>query len=145
MKKYTIIPGEGLSEVHFGISRDTALGMMGAPDDKITDNDEGLSSEIWIYADPGISLIFEGEDDLSLVAAETNNPEAELFGKQVFHLSVEDIIELFKENGFVEVETEEENWGEFRLSFEDAMIDFYFENGSLNTVNWSLVTDDSEA
>ena len=39
-------------------------------------------------------------------------------------------------NGFANPESEEEVWGETRLSFPEAVIDFYFEKGELNSVSW---------
>jgi hypothetical protein len=42
-----------------------------------------------------------------------------------------------KENGFNDFYQEDEEWGEKLLSFEDALIDFYFEEDKLVSVNWS--------
>jgi pyruvoyl-dependent arginine decarboxylase (PvlArgDC) len=53
-------------------------------------------------------------------------------------MSEEKIIELMKDNGYSEIYAEEQEWGEKLLSFEDALIDFYFEDKNLVTVNWSI-------
>ncbi|MDZ7775094.1 MAG: hypothetical protein U5L09_05500 [Bacteroidales bacterium] len=41
-----------------------------------------------------------------------------------------------KQNGFEELDTEMLTWGGQRLSFEDANMDFYFEDDKLTAVNW---------
>lgn len=95
--------------------------------------------ELWYYDDQSFSLFFEADAELRLTSIEINNPEAILFGKKIFEMSEDQIIALMQENGFSEMYTEDEEWGEKLLSFEDALIDFYFEGEKLLTVNWSVV------
>ena len=40
-------------------------------------------------------------------------------------------------NGFSEMETEEEEWGEKRITFEECAVDFYFEDDRLVSVSWA--------
>ena len=35
-----------------------------------------------------------------------------------------------------------EEWGENRVTFEDGMIDFFFDNGRLMSVNWGVLVND---
>jgi len=38
----------------------------------------------------------------------------------------------------LKVDEDTEEWGEKRLSFDEALIDFYFENEEMVTVNWGV-------
>ena len=53
-------------------------------------------------------------------------------------LTEQELKKLMTEKGFKELDEEKEQWGEKRISFDDADIDFYFENGKLISVNYSL-------
>ena len=46
-----------------------------------------------------------------------------------------------KDNGFKDMEEEEED-GELRVSFEDAMIDFFFEGDKMTAVSWGVLVDE---
>ena len=47
-----------------------------------------------------------------------------------------------KEQGFKELDEDDEN-GEHRVSFEDALTDFFFdEDNSLKAVSWGVIVDD---
>jgi hypothetical protein len=142
--KYIISPGIGLDKLAFGMNRDEVSQIIGKPDETDMDTEEGFTSEMWIYSGKNITLFFEGEDLPVLVCVEAFNPDTLLFGEKVFGMTERSIIDMMQKNGYKEVDTEDENWGERRVSFDDAMIDFYFENGKLNTVNWSIITEDDE-
>jgi len=66
-----------------------------------------------------------------------------LFGEKIFGLDEEGITKLFEKNGYQLTETEDHEWGEKRVSFDDALIDLYFENGELASVNFGLFPDES--
>ena len=55
-----------------------------------------------------------------------------------------EIIQLFKENDFVEYEIEDMEDGEKRLTFPEAIIDLYFEDGSLQSLNYGILFEDDE-
>lgn len=105
------------------------------------DTKDEPDTELWYYDEDSFSLFFESDPDLALTSIEINNIGAQLFGKNIFEMDEDGIIELMKENGFSEMYTEDEEWGEKLISFEDALIDFYFEEGKLVTVNWSVDLD----
>jgi hypothetical protein len=41
--------------------------------------------------------------------------------------------------GFKEIDAENLPWGGKRISFEDANIDFYYEDDKLTAINWGIV------
>jgi hypothetical protein len=132
---------KGLNDLPFGATAEECNQYFGEPSEIEVlekDSDDEPDTELWYYDDENFSLFFEGDPDLILTSIEINNQEATLFGKKVFEMNEDQIIELMKDQGYFEMYTEDEEWGEKLLSFEDALIDFYFEGGELITVNWSL-------
>jgi hypothetical protein len=79
--------------------------------------------------------------EMVVACFETENEEATLYGEKVFKLNKKTIINLMKEHGFKELEEETED-EELRVSFEDAMIDFFFEDDTLVAVSWGVLVDD---
>lgn len=140
MEKLDILIKQGLNELVFGASPEDAEKLLGDPieiEALAKDTDEDLDAQLWYYEEEGISLFFEGEPDLELTSIEVTDLNATLFGKAIFKMSEKQIIDLMKENGFNDFYQEDEEWGEKLLSFEDALIDFYFEGDKLVSVNWS--------
>ena len=72
---------------------------------------------------------------------ETENMEATLYGEPVFDLTKEEIIDLMKKQGFKELEEETED-DELRVSFEDALVDFFFDEEGLTAISWGVLVDD---
>ena len=46
-----------------------------------------------------------------------------------------------KDNGFKELEEETED-GELRVTFEDALMDFFFEDDKMTAVSWGVLVDE---
>jgi len=138
---YTIQLKKGLNDLPFGATAEEAHKYFGDPTEIEVlekDSDEDPETELWYYDEQSFSLFFEGDPDLVLTSIEINNQETTLFGRKIFGMTEDQIIQLMKENGFFEMYTEDEEWGERLLSFDDALIDFYFEDNQLVTVNWSV-------
>jgi hypothetical protein len=43
---------------------------------------------------------------------------------------------MMKDNGYKDMDEDDETWGEHRVTFEDAQIDFYFDDQELTLVSW---------
>ena len=126
----------GLNGINFGNSIEMVTSILGEPEDiENLDMDEE-STIVLNYWDKGITLFFEDSSKPSLSCIEVSDRDATLFGKKIFWMNEEEIINLMKENGQTEYEVEEEVWGEKRLTYEDLMIDFYFDNKQLSVVSW---------
>ena len=145
MKNLEIKPNIGFGEITFGSTKDEIVKIVGKPEEseELSEDDEfyAVACNYW---DEGYTLFFEGEDHAIFSCVETDNASSVLFGKQIFKLNEKDIVDLMKKNGFKELETEVETWGEKRVSFEDALIDFYFDHDKLVSVNWGVVFDENE-
>jgi len=139
-----IIPLVGLDNLEFGLVSDIVSGMLGNPDDTevIEADEEGPETLVWYYFDAGFTFFFEGDDEKILNCIETDNEECILFGKKIFELNEANIIELMKDNGFSDVEIEDEEWGERRLSYDEIFLDFYFEEDTLVGVSWGIFEEE---
>lgn len=142
-KNLAIRPLAGFGDINFGASMSEVIEAFGQPEgsEVLSDGEEEVETLVWNYWKQGFSLFIEGTENSVLSNFETENPDATLFDEKVFDLNEKQVIELMKLNGFELSETEVEEWGEKRLSFEEAQIDFYFNNDDLTTVNWGIVVN----
>jgi len=134
---------QGYGSLHFGSSIDFAVNVLGTPDH--IEELEGLGDDVsmaYMYDDNHLVAFFEGIDSKVLTILETRDPDSILFGRQVFKMDEIEIHQMMKEKGFQELETEMLTWGGKRISFEDANVDFYFEDDKLASVNWGMIPDE---
>jgi hypothetical protein len=144
MKDFTIMPLKGYGEIPFGMTLDEAVKKLGMPDfyEELSDMEEtGNRSIFYEYDELETNIYFEGVTKSVVACFETENMEATLYGEPVFDLTKEEIIDLMKKQGFKELEMETED-DELRISFEDAMIDFFFDEDDLTAVSWGVLVDE---
>lgn len=146
-----IKPQDGLGDLKFGMTTKQVHDLLGQPDEEeLLDDDEHMDTLIYHYDEQDISLFFEGEDkEKILVNIETDNPDATMYGKNVFALKKSEIIDMMKAQGFKDMDTEvhEDNLeypDENRVSFDEAMTDFFFEGDILTAVSWGEFPDIEE-
>ena len=144
MKDFTIEPLKGYGEIPFGMTLDEATKILGMPDfyEELSDMEEtGNRSIYYEYEELETNIYFEGVTKSVVACFETENMEATLYGEPIFDLTKEEIIDLMKQHGFKELEEEKED-DEQRVSFEDAMIDFFFDEDGLAAVSWGVLVDE---
>ena len=144
MKDFTIEPLKGYGEIPFGMTLDEATKILGMPDfyEELSDMEEtGNRSIYYEYEELETNIYFEGVTKSVVACFETENMEATLYGEPIFDLTKEEIIDLMKKHGFKELEEEKED-EEQRVSFEDAMIDFFFDEDGLAAVSWGVLVDE---
>jgi hypothetical protein len=144
MKDFTIQPLKGYGEIPFGMTLDEAVKLLNMPDfyEELNDMEEtGNRSIYYEYDELETNIYFEGVTKSVVACFETENMEATLYGEPVFDLTKEEIIDLMKKQGFKELEEETED-EELRVSFEDAMIDFFFDEDELTAVSWGVLVDE---
>ncbi len=129
----------GLCTLKFGQIPTDAEKFFGVPEETQTLNDEILDTTSYVmhYWTNGFSLFFDSNKNNVLHIVEVDNPNTILFSKPVFKLKEQELIDLLKSNGFKLSDTERHEWGEKRLSFDEAGLDCYFENGHLTTLSFS--------
>lgn len=144
MENFIIEPLKGFGQIPFGMSLDEAVRLLGAPNfyEELNDMEEtGNRSIFYEYDDLETNIYFEGITRSVAACFETENGESVLYGTKVFELSRAEVIELMRENGFNELDEDDED-GEHRISFEDAMIDFFFDGDTMTAVSWGVLVDD---
>ena len=144
MKDFTIEPLKGYGEIPFGMTLDEAVKMLNMPDfyEELSDMEEtGNRSIYYEYEGLQTNIYFEGITKSVAACFETENEEAMLYGKKVFDLKKDEVIKLMKANGYKDMEEETED-GELRISFEDAMIDFFFDGEQMTAVSWGVLVDE---
>ena len=144
MENFTIEPLKGYGEIPFGMTLDEAVKMLGMPNfyEELNDMEETENRSIYYeYDDLQTNIYFEGITKSVVACFETENENATLYGKKVFDLDQKAVIEMMKAKGFDELEQETED-GELRISFEDALIDFFFDEGGMTAVSWGVLVDD---
>lgn len=134
---------QGYGSLFFGSSIDYAVNVLGIPDH--IEELEGLdddTSMAYMYDGNHLIAFFEGIDNKILTILETKDPDSTLYGEKVFKMNEIEIHSLMKDKGFHELETEMLTWGGKRMTFEDANVDFYFENEQLSSVNWGMMPEE---
>jgi len=136
-----ILLKKGMGEIHFGCTPETIRAQFGDPEDVEeleSAIDGNVESIVWNYPEAGLNFFFDaitGEPTLSTI--ESDNLETVLFNALIFNITRDNIIALMEENGYSEMDEDDETWGEHRITFEDAQIDFYFADQELTLVSWS--------
>ena len=144
MENFAIEPLKGYGEIPFGMTLDEAVKMLGMPNfyEELNDMEETENRSIYYeYDDLQTNIYFEGITKSVVACFETENENATLYGKKVFDLNQETVVEMMKAQGFKELEQETED-GELRISFEDALIDFFFDAEGMTAVSWGVLVDD---
>lgn len=144
MENFAIQPLKGYGEIPFGMTLDEAVKMLGMPNfyEELNDMEETENRSIYYeYDDLQTNIYFEGITKSVAACFETENENATLYGKKVFDLDQNAIIEMMKAHGYKELEQETED-GEQRISFEDALIDFFFDGEGMTAVSWGVLVDD---
>jgi hypothetical protein len=138
-----ITPKKGLGEIHFGDTSEQVITWLGQPEDveNIEDAD-GFNTVVLYYWELGVTVFFEGREKSVVSCIETENPEAKMYGSEIFDLDEKDIVALMTSKGFEIAEIEMETSGERRVSYDDAMIDFFFLDGDLVAVNWGVLVNE---
>ncbi len=101
---------------------------------------DGSNSLVWHYWTKGFSLFFDRSRADQFCCVEVDNSvHLILWDIPLFKLNEKELKELLSKNGYKDLEEEQHEWGEKRVTFDDAMADFYFENGILVSVNYSVL------
>lgn len=134
-------PKDGLGAIKFGDYTKQVMGLVGDPDSvEEISTDDDLKTTILSFSD-GITVFLEGLLDPKVSHFDVYNKEATLFGERIFNMKEPEIVKLMNSKGYSELEKEDEEWGETRLTFDDALMDFYFIEGDLVAVNWGVIVD----
>ena len=140
-----LIPLVGINTLKFGCSPTEVIQYFGKPEEIEELRDELLNDDaiVYHYWEMGLSVFFSVREQESFSSVEIDNKGAILFDKKIFELNEKEAIDLFKQNGFKFSESEKHEWGEKRLSFDDANVDLYFANNKLVSINYGIMPDNN--
>jgi hypothetical protein len=150
IKVTEIKPLIGFGDLTFGASPSDVESIFGEPEEieDLPGEADESDAEVWNYWEDGHTVFFEKDLGGRCTSFETDNNNSVLFGSHVFDLNEKELIQLMEKNGYKEIDIEDEEWGERRVSFSDAVMDFYFENDKLISVSWgvfvNLETDEAQ-
>ncbi len=138
-----IYPKEGLGEIPFGASTEAVFDLLGEAEEieHIEDADV-FNTIIMNYWEKGITVFMEGIEKSVVACFETEHPESTLYGHWIFEMEESQIVDLMSSKGFEVAETETDETGENRVSYDDAMIDFFFMDEELVAVNWGVLVNE---
>lgn len=137
-----IKPKIGLGDLKFGEIPEKVTKLLGEPEQaEEINSDDDLKTTLLTYKN-GVTIFLEGLVEPVVSNFDIDNKKATLFGKNIFGMAEEEIVHLMSQNNFQKIEKEEEEWGETRLTFEDAMVDFYFEENELVAVSWGVIINE---
>ena len=130
----TINIKQGLGDIRFLMPVEEVVSLMGTPDEvENIDNAADEPTTVLHYNDMGITMFFEGENPV-LACIDVSNDECTLFGKEIFDMDERQIVALMVNNNYTEQDTDDEDWGERRISFPEGNIDFFLEDGELISI-----------
>lgn len=144
MNNFLIEPLKGFGEIPFGMSLDVALQLLGSPDyyEQLNDLTETDNCSIYYeFGDIETNIYFEGVTKSVVACFETENEESVLYDVKVFELNRKQVKDLMQSHGFKELEEEDED-GEHRITFEDGLIDFFFDGETLMAVSWGVLVNE---
>ncbi len=134
---------KGFCTLNFGVTAVDAELVFGKPEEIQVLDDTILetSCTVYHYWESGFSLFFDNKNSMKFGSVEVDNKDTLLFSKKIFSLSEQQLIDLMKEHNFTITDTEKQDWGEKRLSFDEAGLDCYFENGKMSSVNFGVIDE----
>ncbi|MFN8114935.1 MAG: hypothetical protein U0W65_02410 [Bacteroidia bacterium] len=134
---------KGFCTLNFGVTAVDAELVFGKPDEIQVLDDTILetSCTVYHYWDSGFSLFFDNKNSMKFSSVEVDNEDTLLFSKKIFSLNEQQLIDLMKEHNYTLTDSEKQDWGEKRLSFDEAGLDCYFENGKMSSVNFGVIDE----
>lgn len=130
-----IIIKQGIGDIRFDMPVEEVVALMGTPNEvEEIDNAADETTTVLRYLDDGVTLFFEGENPC-LQCIDVDNEEYTMFGENVFDLSEKEIVQLMVRNKYCEQDIEDEVWGERRVSFGEANVDFFFDGDELVSIS----------
>lgn len=114
------------------ITPKTVISIFGEPEEieKGEINAYGEASFSYHFNNSQLTLFFDVE---RLLCIAVSDPGFKIFGEEALKLHEEDIIYLFKNNGFPDHEIDKD-WGEKQLLFDSAGVTVFFDNQKVSEI-----------
>lgn len=125
---------QGIGEIRFKMPVEEVVGLLGIADE--VENIENAADEpttVLRYNSLGLTLFFEG-DNPELACIDVCNEDSMMLGEPVFDLEESALVQLMVKSGYTEEDVDDEDWGERRVSFPEANVDFFYDEGELVSI-----------
>lgn len=130
----TIHIKQGVGGLRFGMPVEETVALLGTADEvENIDNAADESTTVLRYNDLGLTLFFEGENPV-LACIDLCDSASTLLGEPVFDMDERAIVQLMVKHGYAGQDVDDEDWGERRVGFPEANVDFYFDDGELVSI-----------
>lgn len=146
-----ILPGEGLGQIRFGMSRDDLKNLLGDPDEVETgnyDDGEGDGTESWHYDELGASFGFDEEDDWQLVTLAVSADHYTFRDAALIHSTRENLIQELENIGFVDLEFEDwstdDNPNHHLIRIDGLELNFWLDDSVLTEIQWGPFFDSDD-
>lgn len=127
---------KGFGDISFGMPVEDVVAMLGEAEDvESVVNALDEPTTILHYHEGGLNLFFEGSSP-TLQCIDLALDDSTLFGRPLFEMKEKEIVNLMVDNNYCEEDVDDEAWGERRVSFGEANVDFFFDEGDLVSVVW---------
>lgn len=125
---------QGIGEIRFKMPVEEVVGLLGIADE--VENIENAADEpttVLRYNSLGLTLFFEG-DNPELACIDVCNEDSMMLDEPVFDLEESALVQLMVKSGYTEEDVDDEDWGERRVSFPEANVDFFYDEGELVSI-----------
>lgn len=139
----SIIPGEGLGEIKFGMLQDDVKNIIGLPNEiqiyQYIPNNPKERSEDWHYRDLELSISFSCEEDWKLDRIEVSSNYHLLWNKIQISQPIQQVKEILKT---LDKEYEFEDWSspgvlDHKLfELDKHLLNLWFDEGQLSEIQW---------
>lgn len=141
-----IIPGKGLKELRFGMTKDEVEAQFGKPDETESyklEGEEEYTVEAWHFDTIEMSLTFEEEFDFRLTSIAASSDEFTIEDGLAIGKNKERILDMINELDWYPVEFEKEGQPSDDEDFDtitvpDKSVHFWFDNDILSEIQWSV-------
>ncbi len=146
-----IKPFAGLGDLSFGMTREQAQSLLGAPTEKETfslDVDYDERTEAWHYDEDGLSLSFDESFGWKLTSIAASSEAYTLEGVSLIGKTLDHVTGVFENKGWGTLEEDEDMEDEATNSalffVEEKGMSLWFEEGELTEIQWNADMEEDD-
>lgn len=147
----TILLGEGLGMIRFGMKREQVREQAGPPDEiEQYQHDESgdQRAEAWHYDDPEVSLAFEEFNNWRLTSIAISSDNFTLEGNQLIGMLYDEVLKMLQDLRIGEIDEDaldpDDGVSMKLITVEEAGLTLWFEDESLTEIQFSQIWTDEE-
>ena len=131
MENWHVIPGKGMGNILFGISKKKLVELLDEPDALDTTDEDGDICEHYYYDDLDVAFTFSSAENDKLLVITIGNPQYLVADKLHTGMEMPEALRMIKELDWEEPEIEEVEKDNFIYNYGDTGVDVWFEDGVL--------------